>query len=114
MNIKQWHVYLVNFNPKVGTKLGKFRPCVNIQPDHITIKSSVIIPLTSNLASDISAYHPMRIRIAKGIAGLEKDSDVLIDQVTSWDHGLFVKEYGKIPLALQIEIKKAVSGFLEL
>ena len=114
MNIKQWHVYLVNFNPKVGTKPGKFRPCINIQPDHVSIRSSVIIPLTTNLVSNISASHPMRLRIPKGIAGIEKDSDLLIDQMTSWDHQLFLKEYGEIPLALQLEIKEAVAEFLEL
>lgn len=114
MNIKQWHIYLVNFNPKVGTKPGKYRPCINIQPDHVLMGSSVIIPLTSKLVLDIFAFHPMRLRIPKGIAGLEKDSDILIDQMTSWDHQFFVKEYGKIPLALQLEIKEAVSEFLEL
>jgi hypothetical protein len=51
----------------------------------------------------------MRLRIPKGIAGIEKDSDLLIDQMTSWDHQSFLKEYGEIPLALQLEIKEAVA-----
>lgn len=114
MKIKQWHIYLINFNPKIGTKPGKYRPCINIQPDHISMGSSIIIPLTTNLISNIQDAHPMRLRLIKGDGGIEKNSDLLIDQMTSWDHQHFVKEYGEISLYAQKEIKKAVKEFLEL
>lgn len=115
MNPKKWHVYLVNLEPKVGTKPGKKRPCLCIQPEaFLAIGSSVVIPLTTKLTEPISEAYPLRIRIGKGIAGLVKDSDLLIDQILAWDHSLFHSELGVLPEALQDDVKLALKEFLEL
>ena len=37
--------------------------------------------------SDENAF-PLRVRIPKGTAGLERDSDFLVDQVLAWDNSL--------------------------
>jgi len=29
---RRWHVYIVDLQPRVGTKPGKQRPCLAIQP----------------------------------------------------------------------------------
>lgn len=78
-------VWLANLNPGRGTEPGKIRPVLILQnqalldADH---PSTLIIPLTTNLIEDAE---PLRFRItAQG--GLEKDSDLLIDQLRAIDN----------------------------
>lgn len=78
-------VWLANLNPGRGTEPGKIRPVLILQnqalldADH---PSTLIIPLTTNLVEDAE---PLRLRIvAQG--GLDKDSDLLIDQLRAIDN----------------------------
>ena len=115
MTPKRWHLYSVNLEPRVGTKPGKQRPCLAIQPTEFAeagLDSTVVLPLTTNLTKG-DAF-PLRVRVSKGICGLKKDSDILVDQILAWDNELFVKDLGQIPEALSIEVQAAVSNFLDL
>lgn len=115
MKINQWSIYLVNLGSKQGTKPGKTRPCLCIQPNHFSaLPSTVILPFTSKLVSEIEDFQPLRIRVNAGIAGLEKTSDLLIDQMIAWDNENFVEEIGFLPEALQINVKEALKEFLDL
>lgn len=115
LTIKRWHVYSVDLEPRVGTKPGKQRPCVAIQPNEFAeagLKSTVILPLTSKtIKGDL---FPLRIHIPRGIAGLKEPSDILIDQVLAWDNSLFRQELGILPDSLINETKLALMDFLDL
>jgi mRNA interferase MazF len=78
-------IWLANLNPGRGTEPGKIRPVLILQnqalldADH---PSTLIVPLTTNLIDDAE---PLRLRIpAQG--GLEKDSDLLVDQLRAIDN----------------------------
>jgi mRNA interferase MazF len=78
-------IWLADLNPKVGTELGKLRPVLIIQNQillEINHPSTLIIPLTTKLIDDTE---PLRIRI-KAQYKLEKDSDLLIDQIRAIDN----------------------------
>lgn len=112
---KRWHVYIVDLEPRVGTKPGKQRPCLCIQPTEFCeagLGSSLIIPLTTNLQAEDT--FPLRIRIPKGICGLSQDSEALIEQILAWDITLFKKDLGEIPEGLQELIKTAIRDILDL
>ncbi len=112
---KRWYLYTVDLEPRIGTKPGKQRPCLVVQPDEFAeggLKSSVVLPLTSKIINGDT--FPLRIRIPKGIAGLSQPSDILIDQILAWDHHLFRQELGLLPDALIIEVKEALRDFLDL
>ena len=112
---QRWHVYTVDLKPRIGTKPGKQRPCIAIQPTEFGeagLPSTVIIPLTTKLTQGNT--FPLRIRIPKGICRLKTASDVLIDQILAWDNTLFREDLGQLPEALQEEIKKALLDFLDL
>ena len=114
MRPRQWHVYVVDLEPRVGTKPGKHRPCVAIQPSPFVdagLPSTVALPLTTRLVADA---FPLRVRLPKGTCGLTADSDVLIDQILAWDNELFRRDLGELPSALQDEIRRAVREFLDL
>ncbi len=112
---RRWHLYIVDLAPRVGTKPGKQRPCLAIQPSDLAdagLDSTVVLPLTSRILHG-NAF-PLRVRIPRGTAGVERDSDVLVDQVLAWDNALFRTELGVLPEAIQDEVKAALRDFLDL
>ena len=75
------------------------------------LDSTVILPLTNVVRG--TAF-PLRVRVLKGTAGLESDSDILIDQILAWDNTLFRRELGVLPDGLQEEVRAALREFLDL
>jgi mRNA interferase MazF len=115
MHPSRWHLYIVDLDRRVGTKPGKQRPCLAIQPDEFAeggLESTVVLPLTTQLATD-DAF-PLRVRIPKGVCGLTRDSDVLVDQILAWDNALFRRDLGVLPDALKDDVRAALREFLDL
>lgn len=112
---RQWHVYVVDLEPRVGTKPGKRRPCLAIQPNPFGengLASTVVIPLTTQLIEGNT--YPLRVHIPLGSCKLDKESDLLIDQLLAWDNSLFRDDLGPLSEELQEEVKKAIKDFLDL
>ena len=112
---QQWHLYVVDLESRVGTKPGKQRPVLSIQPSEFGesgLGSTVIIPITTRII-DGDAF-PLRVRIAKGTTSLKEPSELLIDQILAWDNTLFRREIGPIPQALRDRVKDALREFLDL
>jgi mRNA interferase MazF len=111
---RRWHIYIVDPEPRVGTKPGKQRPCLSIQPSEFSeagLESTVILPLTTRVTGE-DAF-PLRVCIPRGTCGLEADSEVLVDQILAWDNSLFRKELGLLPEALVEKVKAALKDFLD-
>ena len=112
---RRWHVYVVDLEPRVGTKPGKQRPCLAIQPTEFReegLRSTVVLPLTTNIVGG-DAF-PLRVRVRAGVCHLAKDSDILVDQILAWDNELFRRDLGPLPEALQDEVRRALLEFLDL
>ncbi len=112
---RRWHVYVVDLEPRVGTKPGKQRPCVAVQPTAFGaagLTSTVILPLTTKVTT-ANAY-PLRVRIPGGVCGLSHESDVLVDQVVAWDNQRFQRDLGALPDTLRHQIRRALKEFLDL
>ena len=115
MTPRRWHVYIVELEPRVGTKPGKQRPCLAIQPPEFGeggLGSTVVLPLTTNVVA--ADAFPLRIRVPAGVCRLNRDSDVLVDQILAWDNELFRTDLGVLPEALQDEVRRALLEFLDL
>lgn len=115
MNPIRWNMYVVDLEPRVGSKPGKQRPCICLQPTEFCqsgLNSAVVLPLTTKLITGDT--YPIRVRIPKGVCGIKNDSDALVDQILAWDISLFRQDLGQIPEALQIVLKNAVKDFLDL
>jgi len=83
--LRKGEVWLANLNPGKGTEPGKTRPVMILQDQallDIEHPSTLIIPLTTNLIEDAE---PLRIRM-KAQDALEKESDLLIDQIRAIDN----------------------------
>jgi len=112
---ERWHIYVVDLEPRIGTKPGKQRPCLAVQPTEFGeagLRSTVVLPLTTHLVAG-DAY-PLRVRIQKGTCRLKKTSDILIDQILAWDNELFGEDLGVLPEALQETVRQALLEFLDV
>lgn len=115
LTLKRWHIYTVDLEPRIGTKPGKQRPCLVIQPNEFAqagLKSTVILTITTNIIHGDG--FPLRIKLPKGIAGLMRPSDIIVDQILAWDNTLFRQELGVLPEDIIEEVKAALLDFLDL
>ena len=112
LKINYGEIWLADLNPKSGTEPGKLMPVLIVQNQvllDISHPSTIIIPLTTNL---IEHAEPLRIRI-DALSQLEKDSDLLIDQIRSIDNKRLVKgPLAQCSLRLMVEVQDAIREVL--
>lgn len=90
LKLNYGEIWLANLNPNNGTEPGKTRPVLIIQTQALLDAehpSTLIIPLRTNL---IDNAEPLRLRVSAADK-LEKDSDLLIDQIRSIDNKRLLK-----------------------
>ena len=90
------HLYMADLNPRFGTEPGKVRPVVVVQTDALNRShpSTIVCPLTTKIAG---FENPLRVSLPKGVSGLKRASDVLIDQVKSIDNRRLQRTLGALP-----------------
>lgn len=100
MELKQYHVYLVNLDPTVGYEIQKTRPCLIISPDEMNrhLQTVMIAPMTTK-----SRNYPSRV----SLTFTDKKAWIVLDQICTVDRRRLVKELGKIT-ARQIHQVKVV------
>lgn len=93
MEIKQFDIWLADLNPARGTEPGKIRPVVIVQTDLLNNEhpSTIVCPITTNVQPNIEL---LRVHLKKG--QLDKQSDVLIDQVRAIDNRRLLKKIGQL------------------
>ena len=100
MELKQYHVYLVNLDPTIGHEIQKTRPCLIISPDEMNrhLQTVMIAPMTTK-------SHSYPSRVALTFSG--KQAWIVLDQLRTVDRRRLVKELGKIT-ASQVQKVKAI------
>ncbi len=95
MNIKKYNVYLADLSPRFGSEPGKTRPVVVVQTDLLNEvhPSTIILPITSNVFPRSTV---LRIHLKAGEANLDKDSDIMVDQIRAIDNRRFLKHIGQL------------------
>jgi mRNA interferase MazF len=92
METKQYEIWTADLNPQIGTETEKTRPVLVIQTDllnKVFHPSILICPLTTNIkkGSDV-----LRVHIEKGIANVQENCDIMIDQMRVIDNNRLVKK----------------------
>jgi mRNA interferase MazF len=112
MKFKQFDIWIADLEPQRGTETGKIRPVLilqtNLLKDH---PSSIICPITTNVSpeSDI-----LRVHVKKGTANLQKDSDIMIDQIRAVDNRRLTNRVGELPRDLQLKVKENIKIILDI
>lgn len=90
------HLYLADLNPRFGKEPGKIRPVVVVQTDSLNRHhpSTIVCPLTTKVAG---FENPLRVAIPKGVSGLSRPADVLVDQVKSIDNRRLRRKLAALP-----------------
>jgi mRNA interferase MazF len=113
MEIRKWHVYLADLNPRFGTEPGKLRPVVVIQTNLLNDAdhpSTLICPITTKTVPKTKL---LRVHLRKGEAGLNEASDILVDQIRAIDNRRFKKLLGNIEKPNRIHLLSSLKVVLD-
>lgn len=114
MKINQYEIWVADLNPRIGTEPGKTRPVLIVQSNllnKVEHPSTLVCPLTANvkLKSDI-----LRVNLKKETSNLDRDSDIMIDQIRAIDNKRLVKKIGILPKHLEEKVKTNIEIVLDL
>lgn len=100
MELKQYHVVLVNLDPTVGSEIRKTRPCLVVSPNEINrhLNTVIVVPMTTNLKE-----YRFRVMVRQN----NTNGIVAMDQIRTVDKTRIVKVFGKISKS-EIERCKAI------
>lgn len=114
MVIKQFEIWIADLNPQIGTEPGKTRPVVIVQTDllnKMNHPSTIICPLTTKVKNDIEI---LTIHLKKGMANLNQDCDILLDQIRSIDNKRLINKIGDLPKNMNYKIKENLVILLDI
>jgi mRNA interferase MazF len=103
-------VYLVAFDPVVGSETGKTRPAIVIQNDLANRSSPTVtvIPTTSQVAR----VFPFQVRLEAGEGGLERTSKALCEQIRTVSRTRLRDCLGRVSDRTMAEIRRALDRHL--
>jgi mRNA interferase MazF len=113
MPVKQFEIWIADLNPQIGTEPGKTRPVLVIQTNLLnnTHPSTIICPISTNVKVDTEI---LRVHLKKGIANLDEDCDVMIDQIRAIDNARLVRRIGILPANISDSVKENIKFILDL
>jgi mRNA interferase MazF len=114
MQINQYEIWIADLNPQIGTETGKSRPVLIVQTDllnKISHPSTIVCPITTNVQNDSDI---LRVHLKKGMANLNENCDIMIDQIRAIDNKRLIKKVGKLPTDLIEKVKENISIIIDL
>jgi mRNA interferase MazF len=109
----KYEVWIADLDPRFGAEPGKKRPVLVVQSDLINgkINTTMICPITTKLVASASL---LRLRLLKGEAGLNEDSDVLVTHIRAIDNNRFVQKLGNLDFDKQKLLDQRLHIVLDL
>lgn len=106
-------IYLVNFDPTIGSEISKTRPALIIQ-NNIANRSSPIIIIAAITSKFDDRLYPTEVLIEPPEGGLKTTSVILLNQIRSIDLQRLIKRIGAIGLEKLNEVDRAIQISLGL
>jgi mRNA interferase MazF len=114
MAINQFEIWIADLNPQIGTEPGKTKPVLTVQTNllnKIPHPSTIVCPITTNVKKDSEI---LRVHLRKGMAKLQQDCDIMIDQIRAIDNKRLIKKVGDLPTELISMVKENLMITLDL
>ena len=110
---KRGEIWLVNFDPTVGTEIKKTRPAIVVSSDAVgRLPIKLVAPLTD--WKDRYAHNLWHVRIdPDSNNGLSKPSAVDALQLRGMDTQRFIRRLGEVPPDTLEEIVLAIAAVIE-
>ena len=108
-------IWLVKFDPAIGTKIKKTRPALIISPtDFNRVRSKVtLLPISS--ATITQKVAPVVVKaIASAENGLDKDSMIVVIEPNTFDKRRLIKCLGQLESNLFAEVQSILKFYLNL
>ena len=111
--IRKFEIWLANLDPRFGSEAGKTRPVLVVQTDLLNKVhySTIVCPITTNVQVGSQV---LRVHLRKGIANLQKDCDIMIDQLRAIDNRRLIKKLGDLPDSLTKKVNENIMIVLDL
>lgn len=107
-------MYLANLDPQLGTEPGKTRPVVVLQTDLLNDSghpSTIVCSITTQVNKKATI---LRVHLVSGEGGINKDSEILIDQIRAIDNRRLQKEIGQVPTPQFHQLQSNLAKVLDL
>lgn len=106
-------VYLVNFDPTIGSEIKKTRPAVILQNDIANRYSpvTVVAAITSYQGGQL---YPTEVLVRSPEGGVSNDSLVLLNQIRTIDKRRLAKRLGRLAPATMEQAGRAIAVSLGL
>jgi len=114
MTVEQFDIWIADLNPRIGTEADKTRPVLIIQTEllnRIPHPSTIICPITTNVKPTAEI---LRVHLKRGEGGMEKNSDIMLDQIRAIDNARLTQKVGKLPIELIEKVKENLAIVLDL
>jgi mRNA interferase MazF len=111
--INKFEIWLANLDPQFGSEAGKTRPVLIVQTDLLNKvhSSTIVCPITTNIQADSQV---LRVHLEKGMANLQQDCDIMIDQLRAIDNRRLIKKLGHLPISLTEKVNENIMIVLDL
>ena len=112
--MKQYEIWMADLNPRLGTEAGKVRPVVIVQTNLINTAhpSTIICPITTQVQPQSNI---LRVHLSPNKTnGLEKKSDIMVDQVRAIDNKRLIKKLGAIDSKCAFDLKENLKVIMDL
>jgi mRNA interferase MazF len=107
INLIRGEVYLVNFDPTIGSEISKTRPALIVQNDIANEHSPITIIAAITSKFDDRLY-PTEVQLEPPEGGLKANSVILLNQIRSIDRQRLIKRLGVISPEKLNEVNRAI------
>lgn len=107
MEIKRGELYYADLSPVVGSEQGGVRPVLVVQND-IGNKYSPTVIVCAVTSKMTKAKLPTHVEISEGMAGLMKDSVILLEQIRTLDKRRLKEKVGVLDDPFMKKIDRAL------
>lgn len=109
-------IWLVNFEPSVGTEIKKTRPALIISPtDFNQVRAKVtLLPISSTVIRN-KKIAPVVVRVtASSENGLNNESTIIAIEPSTFDKRRLVKYLGQVESSFFSEVKSILKFYLDV
>ena len=111
-SIRRGEIFLVNFDPTIGSEAKKTRPAVVASNDINNAHSPIvsISPITSN----VTRVYSFEVEVSAGTAGLKVRSKIMVNQTRAVDKIRLIKKLGQLPAQIMADVDRALKLHYDL
>jgi len=110
---RRGEIWLVDFNPTIGTEIQKRRPAVIVSSDAVgRLPIKLVAPITGWNPAFVTSYWHVHL-VPDALNGLTKESAVDALQLRGVDVQRFIQFMGRLPATKMEEIAAAIAAVIE-